>query len=179
MFLESSVASVVSDSATLWTVARQAPLSMGFSRQEYCSGVPCPSFSRGSSWPGDPTHISCVSCTAGRFFTHWATWEALGCFLQHQKSPNGNRATIPGILACFWPPQRPRSSSTDVLRLYRGFCTRKERERSEQTFKDSSISFSERRKWSTAGKQKQISTLSRSSYRMVYFGESPLRTGDV
>ena len=27
---------------TLWTVARQAPLSMGFSRQEYWSGVPCP-----------------------------------------------------------------------------------------------------------------------------------------
>ena len=29
-------------SATLWTVARQAPLSMGFSRQEYWSGLPCP-----------------------------------------------------------------------------------------------------------------------------------------
>ena len=28
--------------ATLWTVAHQAPLSMGFSRQEYWSGVPCP-----------------------------------------------------------------------------------------------------------------------------------------
>ena len=27
----------------LWTVARQAPLSMGFSRQEYQSGLPCPS----------------------------------------------------------------------------------------------------------------------------------------
>ena len=27
---------------TLWTVARQAPLSMGSSRQEYCSGLPCP-----------------------------------------------------------------------------------------------------------------------------------------
>ena len=26
---------------TPWTVARQAPLSMGFSRQEYWSGVPC------------------------------------------------------------------------------------------------------------------------------------------
>ena len=26
---------------TVWTVARQAPLSMGFSRQEYCSGMPC------------------------------------------------------------------------------------------------------------------------------------------
>ena len=27
---------------TLWTVARQAPLSMGFSRQEYWSGLSCP-----------------------------------------------------------------------------------------------------------------------------------------
>ena len=27
---------------TLWTVARQAPLFMGFSRQEYCSGLICP-----------------------------------------------------------------------------------------------------------------------------------------
>ena len=34
--------SVVSDSATPWTVAHQAPLSMGFSRQEYWSGWPCP-----------------------------------------------------------------------------------------------------------------------------------------
>ena len=28
---------------TPWTVARQAPLSMGFSRQEYWTGLPCPS----------------------------------------------------------------------------------------------------------------------------------------
>ena len=27
------------------------------------------SFSRGSSWPRDQTSVSCVSCTAGRFFT--------------------------------------------------------------------------------------------------------------
>ena len=27
---------------TPWTAARQAPLSMGFSRQEYWSGLPCP-----------------------------------------------------------------------------------------------------------------------------------------
>ena len=32
--------------ATLWTVAQQAPLSMGFSRQEYWSGLLFPS-------PGD------------------------------------------------------------------------------------------------------------------------------
>ena len=29
-------------SVTPWTVAHQAPLSMGFSGQEYWSGVPCP-----------------------------------------------------------------------------------------------------------------------------------------
>ena len=42
-----------------WTVARQAPLSMGFSRQEYWSGLPFPS-------PGDLPHsqtcLSCISC---------------------------------------------------------------------------------------------------------------------
>ena len=46
-------------SVTPWTAARQAPLSMGFSRQEYWSGVPSPS-------PGDlPTqgsnpHLLCL-----------------------------------------------------------------------------------------------------------------------
>ena len=41
-----SVTSVKSVSAIPWTVARQAPLSLGFSRQEYWSGLPYPS-------PGD------------------------------------------------------------------------------------------------------------------------------
>ena len=35
---------------TLWTVAHQAPLSMGFSRQEYWSGLPFPSPSSSSFW---------------------------------------------------------------------------------------------------------------------------------
>ena len=35
--------SVMSDSVTPWTVACQAPLSMGFSRQEYWSELPFPS----------------------------------------------------------------------------------------------------------------------------------------
>ena len=34
--------SAVSDSETPWIVAHQAPLSMGFSRQEYWSGLPFP-----------------------------------------------------------------------------------------------------------------------------------------
>ena len=37
------VHSVVSDSATPWTAAHQAPTFMGFSSQEYWSGVPLPS----------------------------------------------------------------------------------------------------------------------------------------
>ena len=35
--------SVMSSSVTPWTVARQAPLSMRFPRQEYWSGLPLPS----------------------------------------------------------------------------------------------------------------------------------------
>ena len=45
--------------ATPWTVARQAPLSMGFSGQEYWGGLP-------SSRPRDRTQIS---CTVGGFLT--------------------------------------------------------------------------------------------------------------
>ena len=33
---------IMSDSETPWTVACQSPLSMGFSRQEFWSGLPCP-----------------------------------------------------------------------------------------------------------------------------------------
>ena len=61
--------------ATLWMVARQAPLSMGFSRQEYWSGLACPP-PEGLPDPG----IELVSLTppasAGEFFTSSATWEA-------------------------------------------------------------------------------------------------------
>ena len=58
-----------------WTVASQAPLSMGFSRQEYWNGLPCPP-------PGDlpdpgiePGSLTSPAL-AGKFFTTNATWEA-------------------------------------------------------------------------------------------------------
>ncbi|CAI9151316.1 unnamed protein product [Rangifer tarandus platyrhynchus] len=55
---------------TLQTVARKAPLSIGFSRQEYWSGLPCPP-------PGDlhqGSNLYLVTpALAGRFFN---TWEA-------------------------------------------------------------------------------------------------------
>ena len=60
---------------TPWTVPHQAPLSMGFPRQESWSGLPLPS-------PGDlpdsgvePVSLR-SSALADRFFTTGATWEA-------------------------------------------------------------------------------------------------------
>ena len=61
---------VVSDSATPWTAVRKAPLSMGYSRQEYWSGLPLLqgiSSTQGSN-PG-LLHY-------GRFFPVWATRKA-------------------------------------------------------------------------------------------------------
>ena len=55
---------------TPWTVAHQAPLSMGFSRQEYWSGVPFPS----PEGLPDPVIKLASPELSGRFFTIWATW---------------------------------------------------------------------------------------------------------
>ena len=58
------------------TVAYQAPLSMGFFRQEYWSGVP---FSLSGDLPDPgvkPMSLASPALAAG-FFTTSATWEAL------------------------------------------------------------------------------------------------------
>ena len=62
--------------ATLWTITHQAPLSMGFSRQEYWSALPC-------SPPGDlpdsgiePASLR-STCIGRRVLYLSATWEAL------------------------------------------------------------------------------------------------------
>ena len=65
--------SVLSDSfVTSWTVARQAPLSMGILQERILVWVAMYS-SRGSSPPGDRTQVSLI---AGRFFTIRTTREA-------------------------------------------------------------------------------------------------------
>ena len=87
--------------ATPWTVAHQSPLSMGFSRQEYWSGLPFPSpgdFPNPGIEPGPPTlqadalpserdpndhsiHVPLILMSLkkvlGRPFTHWKRqlWE--------------------------------------------------------------------------------------------------------
>ena len=69
------VVSVISDSLQPYRQALQVPLSMGFSRQEYQSGLLCPT-------PGDLSHpgietTSLMSLAlASRFFTTSATCEA-------------------------------------------------------------------------------------------------------
>ena len=64
-------------SVTLWTVARQAPLSIGFSRQEYWSGLSRPLFSRGSSQPSDQTMSLTLPVLAGEFSRMSAIWVSL------------------------------------------------------------------------------------------------------
>ena len=72
---------------TLWTVFHQTALSMGFSRQKYWSGLPCPP-------PGDlltqeSNPCLCLPALAGALFTTSTTWET-------QKGPylNSNLALI-------------------------------------------------------------------------------------
>ena len=67
--------SVVFDSANLWTVTHQAPLSMGFPRQESWSGLPCP-FPGDLPNPGIETVSLMSPALAGGFFITSTTWGA-------------------------------------------------------------------------------------------------------
>ena len=60
---------------TLWTVACQAPQSMGFSRQEYQSGLPCPP-------PGDLPNQGIKPTSPAA-----PAWQVTSLLLNHQGSP--------------------------------------------------------------------------------------------
>ena len=105
---------------TLWTLAHQAPLSMGSSRKEYWSGLPCPP-------PGDllDPGIKPVSLTspalADEFLTISITWEApqviLSPTFSHSQKPHGR---APGAMILsqsqtpVWASGREFSSSAWV-----------------------------------------------------------------
>ena len=81
--------------ATPWTVAHQAPLSMGFPMQKYWRGFPFPT-------PGDipdpeikPKSLASPAL-AGGLFTTEAPWKALHNFRGHHLFR----------LQCEWPPQK-------------------------------------------------------------------------
>ena len=55
-----------------WTISHQAPLSMGFSRQEYWRGLPCCHFLLQEIFPseGSDLHLFCISCIGRQIFYH-------------------------------------------------------------------------------------------------------------
>ena len=69
---------------TSWTIACQAPLPMGFFRQEYWSGLPYPP-------PGDLPNLGIEPASlkspalADRFFTASTAWEVQVCRAGHKK----------------------------------------------------------------------------------------------
>ena len=70
-----SVTFIMSNFVSPWTAAWQAPLSMGFSKQEYWSGLPHPP-PRELPDPGFQPASLVSLALAGRFFTTGTTWEA-------------------------------------------------------------------------------------------------------
>ena len=66
--------------ATLWTVAHQAPLSMGFSRQEYWNGLLCPP-------PGDLPNLGIKPRSLNLVLLHW---RQILYFLSYQYHLDGN-----------------------------------------------------------------------------------------
>ena len=102
---ESVSCSVVSDSMTAWTVAHQTPLSMEFSRQEYCSRLPFPS-------PGDlpnprikPGLLHCR--------------QILYC-LSHQGSPTLRIVVFYCLLSWTVPVQYKRKVRNIIMKITRG-----------------------------------------------------------
>ena len=89
----------------LWTVAHQAPLSMGFSTQEYWSGLPCPP---AGDLPDSRMELTSLMspALAGGFFTTDAAWEAQDgflCYLEYKAKSSPQPPTSPHA-DCFLPP---------------------------------------------------------------------------
>ena len=106
---------------TLWTVAHQAPLSMGCSKQEYWSGLPCPS-------PGDlpnpaiePQSLTSPALAGGYFDATWEAWERIQALIKCQESAEKGRGPRPTHeVFCFFP--RWQFCSQEQTSLSREVC---------------------------------------------------------
>ena len=117
--------------ATPWTVAFQAPLSMGFSRREYWSGLPLPSppnplalFLKPS--PSlDPLHSDHSDLRShvseGRVLTRWAPPDVLSLHEWEVSLVFHEVTEIPVFICChgitWFPRSDSQTSSTDVTRV--------------------------------------------------------------
>ena len=95
---------------TPWTVACQAPLSMGILQGRILEWVAMPS-SKGSSQPRDQTQVS-LSCITGWFFTNWATREVQEYWIRYPIPSPGNLPN-PGIKPGF-PALQADSLTTEL-----------------------------------------------------------------
>ena len=98
-----SVASVVSDSPTPWTMAHQAPLSMGFSWKGYWSGLAFPSPEDLSNQESNPCllRLLWILCP-------WAigeVWSSL--YLQPNATLPFTLLELVSLLFCLHPQQTP------------------------------------------------------------------------
>ena len=84
----------MSDSATLWTVACQAPLSMGILQARILEQIAMPSF-RTSSWPRDQAHVS----------SQLLHWEAGSLPSEPRGKPKNIRVSSLSLLQGIFPIQ--------------------------------------------------------------------------
>ena len=75
---------------TLWTIAHQAPMSMGFSKQEYWTGLPCPPPGHLPDPGIEPTSFTPLAL-AGRFLS-----------LVPPGKPNQSYVCVLSSFSCVW-----------------------------------------------------------------------------
>ena len=94
---------------TLWTIAHQAPLAIGFSRQEYWSGLPCPPL---GDLPDPGIELKSPALQADSLSrSHWGSpvpnttfidFQKLFITLQRNPAPTKHSLPAPALLAPGW-----------------------------------------------------------------------------
>ena len=122
-------------SATPWTLAYHAPLSMGFSRKEYCSGLPFPSPEDPPNpgiEPGSPALQvdALLSEPPGKFHHVRGVYNFLGSVLQQQKFEATDGPVLQlGITVLFGKQRKIHPQSVRVDRPKRSVGKREREER--------------------------------------------------
>ena len=108
--------------ATPWTIACQAPLSMGFSKQEYWSGLPCPfsgtepgsPASQADSLPSETLKESATyENSMEKPILHLDAQQWFSFFNEHQSHRElVKKKQIPRLILCMWRGRRVIFTST-------------------------------------------------------------------
>ena len=108
-----------------WTVACQAPQSMGFSRQEYWSGLPCPPLGDLPNTGMEPASLKSPTL-AGQFLTT-GTWKAL-----HYTVENSKLQRVSSLLLNSLPRLELVEGENISGKLFRDMTPRMRRQQSRQ-----------------------------------------------